>query len=140
MPRPAPGRSTLGRRTRWLLPLLVLSLGVACRRPTPATPMAVTVLSVSPEPIVVYEGQPNDVTIRGTGFDATANTVTVGPVILSAVLSRNDGTVIVLSLPDRVPSGGGAAPMLWSAGRYPLTVTNARGTSVPVMVTIQEPR
>ena len=141
MIRPAPGRFTVGRRTRWILPVLVLSLGAACRRaaPTPAS-LPVAVLEVSPEPIVVREGQPIDVTIRGTGFDATANTVTVGPVILTTVLSRSGGTVIALSLPDRVPCGGGAAPMLWSAGRYPLTVSNARGSSVPVMVTIQEPR
>ena len=141
MIRPAPGRFTVGRRTRWILPVLVLSLGAACRgtAPTPAS-LPVAVLEVSPEPIVVREGQPIDVTIRGTGFDATANTVTVGPVILTTVLSRSGGTVIALSLPDRVPSGGGAAPMLWSAGRYPLTVSNARGSSVPVMVTIQEPR
>ena len=90
--------------------------------------------------MVVREGQPNTFTIRGAGFDATANTVTVGPVTLTAVASRSSGTVIALTLPDRVPSGGGAAPMLWSAGRYALTVSNARGTSVPVMVTIQEPR
>ena len=143
MIRPAPGRISLGRRTRWVLPVLVLVLvlGAGCRRSAPAASvLPVTVLEVSPEPIVVREGQPTDVTIHGTGFDAMANTVTVGPVILSAVLSRNGGTVIVLSLPDRVPSGGGAAPMLWSAGRYALTVTNARGTSAPVMVTIQEPR
>jgi hypothetical protein len=141
MIRLAPGRFTVGRRTRWILPVLVLSLGAACRgtAPTPSS-LPVAVLEVSPEPIVVREGQPIDVTIRGTGFDATANTVTVGPVILTTVLSRSGGTVIALSLPDRVPSGGGAAPMLWSAGRYPLTVSNARGSSVPVMVTIQEPR
>ncbi len=143
MIRPAPGRISLGRRTRWVLPVLVLVLvlGAGCRRVAPASSAPpVTVLEVSPESIVVREGQPNDITIRGTGFDATANTVTVGPVILSAVRSRSGGTVIVLSLPDRVASGGGVAPMLWSAGRYGLTVTNARGTSAPVMVTIQEPR
>ena len=144
MIRPAPGRFTVGRRTRsiaWIVPVLVLSLGAGCRRSAPAASvLPVAVLEVSPEPIVVREGQPNDITIRGTGFDATANTVTVGPVILNAVLSRSGGTVIVLSLPDRVPSGGGAAPMLWSAGRYPLTVSNGRGSSAPVMVTIQEPR
>ena len=99
-----------------------------------------TVLQVSPDPIVVREGQPNTVTIRGARFDATANTVTVGPVTLTAISSRSGGTVITLTLPQRVPSGGGAAPMLWSAGRYALTVSNTRGTSVPVMVTVQEPR
>jgi len=124
-----------------MLPLLALSLGAACRRaaPTPSAP-PVAVLEVRLAPIVVREGQPIDVTIRGTGFDATANTVTVGPVILTAVRSTGGGTVIALSLPDRVPSGGGAAPMLWSPGQYALTVSNTRGSSVPVMVTIQEPR
>lgn len=140
MIRPAPGRFSLGHRTYWLLPVLVLSLGVACRRAAPAASASVAVLEVRPELIVVREGQPNTFTIRGAGFDATANTVTVGPITLTAVASRSSGTVIALSLPDRVPSGGGAAPMLWSAGRYALTVSNARGTSVPVMVTIQEPR
>ena len=139
MIRPAPGRFSRGLRMRWILPVLVLSIGGACRRVAPAA-LPVAVLEVSPEPIVVRDGQPNDVTIRGTGFDATANTVTIGSVILTAVVSGSGGTVIALSLPDRVPSGGGAAPMLWSPGRYALTVSNARGSSAPVMVTIQEPR
>ena len=125
---------------RWLLSLLLLSAIVSCRRPAQAGSDSVTVLQVSPEPIVVREGQPNAVTIRGARFDATANTVTVGPVTLTAISSRSGGTVITLTLPQRVPSGGGAAPMLWNAGRYPLTVSNTRGTSVPVMVTVQEPR
>ena len=51
---------------------------------------------------MVREGQPIDVTIRGTGFDATANTVTVGPVILTAVRSTGGGTVIALSLPEMI--------------------------------------
>ncbi|QJR36188.1 hypothetical protein [Gemmatimonas groenlandica] len=140
MIRPAPGRFSLCRRTRWIVPVLMLSLGVACRRAAPGDSAPPAVLEVSPEPIVVRAGQPNDVTIRGTGFDATANTVTVGSVILTAVVSSRGGTVIALSLPDRVPSGGGAAPMLWSPGRYALTVSNGRGSSAPVMVTIQEPR
>ena len=127
-----------GRRIRLMVPLLVLSLGVACRRVAPAA--GVAVVEVTPEPIVVREGQPNDITIRGTGFDALSNTITVGPITVATVVSSKGGTVIALSLPDRVPSGGGAAPMLWSAGRYALTVSNARGTSAPVLVTIQEPR
>ncbi len=123
----------------WLLPLLVLVIGASCRRAAPASSAVVAVDDVRPEPIVLRVGQPNDITIRGTGFDATTNTVTVGPITVAAVTSRDQGTVIALSLPDRVPSGGGAAPMLWSPGRYALTVSNARGTSAPVMVTIQEP-
>ena len=140
MIHPAPDCDMHARPMRWIFPLILLSAVVSCRRPAQAESDSVTVLQVSPEPIVVREGQPNTVTIRGARFDATANTVTVGPVTLTAISSRNSGTVIALTLPERVPSGGGAAPMLWSAGRYPLTVSNTRGTSVPVMVTVQEPR
>ncbi len=147
MIRPAPGRFPVGLRPCWIVPLLALSLGVACRRTASASALTasasalpVAVLEVSPEPIVVREGQPNDITIRGTGFDTTANTVTLGPMTATAVVSSRGGTVIALSLPDRVSSGGGAAPMLWSPGRYPLTVSTMRGTSAPVMVTIQEPQ
>ncbi len=125
---------------RWVLPLVLLSAGASCRRPAPVGSAPVAVLEVTPEPIVIRAGQPNTITIRGRGFDLTANRVTVGPVIVMAVSSRSGGTVIALTLPERVPSGGGAAPMLWSAGKYALTVSNARGTSVPVMVTVQEPR
>ncbi len=140
MLRPALGCFANGRRIRWMVPVIVLSLGVACRRTPSAAAAAVVVVEVSPEPIVVREGQPNDITIRGTGFDASSNTITVGPITVATVVSSKGGTVIALSLPERVPSGGGAAPMLWSAGRYALTVSNARGTSAPVLVTIQEPR
>ena len=140
MIHPAPDCDMHSRPMSWRLSLLLLSAAVSCRRPAQAESDSVTVLQVSPEPIVVREGHPNTVTIRGARFDATANTVTVGPVTLATISSRSSGTVITLTLPGRVPSGGGAAPMLWSAGRYPLTVSNTRGTSVPVMVTVQEPR
>ena len=125
---------------RWRLSLLLLSAVVSCRRPAQAGSDSVTVLQVSPEPIVVREGQPNTITIRGARFDATATAVTVGPITLTTISSRSSGTVITLTLPGRVPRGGGAAPMLWTTGRYALTVTNTRSTSVPIMVTVQEPR
>ena len=140
MVHPAPDCDMHVRRMRWVFLLMIFSAVVSCRRPAQTGLDSVTVLHVSPEPIVVREGQPNTITIRGARFDATANTITVGPITLTTVSSSNSGTVITLTLPERVPSGGGAAPMLWSAGRYPLTVSNTRGISVPVMVTVQEPR
>ena len=144
-----PARSRQADRIGWRVLVAVLALG--CARATVPTgspagvptgaPVGVpTVLEVSPTPIVVREGQPTAITIRGTGFDAVSNTVIVGPVTIAAVPATRGGTVLALSLPDRVPSGGGAAPMLWEPGRYPLSVATARGTSAPVTVTIEEPK
>jgi hypothetical protein len=144
-----PVRFRRADRMDWCALVAVFALGCA-RAAVPAgspagapvgAPVGVpTVLEVSPTPIVVREGQPTAITIRGTGFDAVSNTVIVGPVTIAAVPATRGGTVLALSLPDRVPSGGGAAPMLWEPGRYPLAVATARGTSAPVTVTIEEPK
>jgi hypothetical protein len=148
-----PGRSRRPDRFGWRALIAVLALGCAravvpagsSTAPPVAAPIGPlvgvpSVIEVTPTPIVVREGQPTLITIRGAGFDASSNTVTVGPVTVTAVAASRGGTVIEVSLPDRVPSGGGAAPMLWEPGRYSLTVATARGTSMPVMVAIQEPR
>ncbi len=78
------------------------------------------------------------VRIVGVGFDALENTVRVGPVTVTSVRSSDAGTVIVLMVPERVPSSGGAPPMLWQPGTYALTVENRRGTSAAVSLTIRE--
>ncbi len=131
----------------WPVAAIVLLAG--CRRADPAASSTIgtgsiaaapSVSQVLPNPIVIRQGQTTDITIRGAGFDSTNNTVFVGPITAAPVKSSSGGTVILVGLPDRVPSGGGAAPMLWSPGTYTLTVANSRGTSAPVTVTIQEPR
>lgn len=124
--------------------LLVVSLLVAtaCRRSERAaasTDTGVVITGVSPQTVTLRAGALTELVVRGTGFEASENTVTFGPVTLTSVKSTDGGTRISLTLPDRMPSGGGAAPMLWMAGDYPLTVSNRHGTSTPFSVTVKEP-
>jgi hypothetical protein len=124
--------------------LLVASflLVSACRRserPAASTDAGVAITAVTPRSITIRTGEVNELIVRGTGFDATENTVTFGPVTLTSVKSSDGGTRIALVIPDRMPSGGGAAPLLWMAGDYPLTVSNRRGTSAAFTVTVKEP-
>jgi Quinohemoprotein amine dehydrogenase, alpha subunit domain III len=118
-------------------------MATACRRAERAAASpdtGVVVTAVSPTTVTLRAGETNELVVSGTGFDAAENTVTFGPVTLTSVKSTNGGTRISLVVPDRMPSGGGAAPMLWMAGDYPLTVSNRRGTSAPMTVTVKEPR
>ncbi len=121
----------------------------ACRRPveprvsTSGAELTITdslqVIRVTPNPVIVYDGRSNEIRIEGRGFHPTSNTIALGPVTVGDVASRDNGTVLLLSVPDRVPSGGGAAPLLWVPGRYPLTVTAAGQVSVPYMTSIARP-
>jgi hypothetical protein len=90
---------------------------------------------------VVFTGTaPVMLEVTGTGFEASTNVVTLGPARITEVKSRTDGSLIEFEVPDRIPSGGGAAPVLWTSGRYPLTITTSRGTSNAVMIDVQEMR
>lgn len=131
-------------RFRQTTALLVASflMGAACRRSersAASTDTGVVVTAISPTSITVRVGEVTELVVRGTGFEATDNTIMFGPVTLTSVKSTDRGTRISLIVPDRMPSGGGAPPMLWLAGDYPLTVTNRRGTSAPFTVTVKEP-
>ncbi len=113
----------------------------SCRRSERSaapTDAGVVVTAVTPRSITIRAGEVTELIVRGTGFEAE-NTVTFGPVTLTSVKSSDGGTRISLVVPDRMPSGGGAAPMLWMAGDYPLTVSNRHGTSAPFTVTVKEP-
>ncbi len=127
-----------------LLLLLLLALS-ACRRPAAPRPSAaqttfvITVTSATPSSITIREGNPNELRIRGSGFGDTDNTVMLGPITLTSVKSTENGTLLIIRVPDRVPSGGGAAPMSWTPGTYPLTVMTPRGRSEPVTITVKEP-
>ncbi len=99
----------------------------------------VIVTRVSPNPVTVHDGRPNQIRIEGRGFHATSNTVLVGPVTIPVVASRDMGRTLTVTLPDRVPSGGGAAPMLWTPGSYPVTVATPASISASVMLTIARP-
>ena len=111
----------------------------ACRRPPARHADAVTLTQVTPPTVTLRAGEVTEIVLRGSGFDETDNTVTLGPVTVTSVKSTDGGTQIRMLVPDRVTSGGGAPPMLWVAGDYPVTVTNHRGTSASVMLTVKEP-
>ncbi len=114
-----------------------------CRRSESSSSAArnapVAVASVTPSTVTIRAGEPTELVIRGTGFDAADNAVTLGPVTLTAVPSTDQGTRISVVVPDRVVGRGGAPPLLWVGGAYPLTVTTPRGTSAPITVTVKEP-
>lgn len=75
-------------------------------------------------------------TISGTDFVADSNTVAFGPYSFDGIRSTERGTVISIGIPDRMPSRGGAAPMLWVAADYQLVVSNRHGRSTPVSVAL----
>lgn len=99
----------------------------------------VTVTHVSPAEVNFRDGIPVELLIVGAGFDPTGNTVSLGPITLTTIPSEARGTRIRFMVPDRVPSGGGAAPLLWEQGVYSLTVQTRLGTSAPVPVRVVDP-
>jgi hypothetical protein len=127
-----------------LLLLLLLSLAACRRTDAPRTSAeqrasVIRVISATPSSITIREGNPNELRIRGGGFGEDNNTVMLGPITLTNVKSTENGTLLVIRVPDRVPSGGGAAPMPWTTGTYPLTVLTPRGASTPITITVKEP-
>jgi hypothetical protein len=96
--------------------------------------------AIAPDSVQLIPGNVIEVDLRGSSFDRTSgdpqNVVRVGPVLLRAVPSRSNGTLIRIALPDAVPSGGEAPPAPWLSGRYPVTITTSRGTSDTLMLTI----
>jgi hypothetical protein len=132
---------------RWSTTVAIVLVLSACHRPaarsdSPAgiIEIAPSVSSVAPRSITMRDGEPVTLDIAGAHFDALNNTVRLGPVSITAVPSRAQGTRIAFSVPDRMPSGGAAAAVLWISGDYPLTITTARGTSAPVSITVTETR
>ncbi|MCC6888618.1 MAG: IPT/TIG domain-containing protein, partial [Hyphomicrobiales bacterium] len=71
---------------------------------------------------------PLQVTIRGTGFSRTSNTVEFGPVRIAEIASQ-DGTQLSFQVPKLVTGRGEVPPAVLSAGEYRVTVTTAAGTS-----------
>ena len=130
---------------RYLL-LVLLTLPGACWRPhhgaptTDATSIAAvgppTLSRLVPDTLQIVRGNVTTLVLEGRAFSPEENTVTVGPVRLGHVRSENEGRRIVITVPDLVESGGGAAPRPWISGDYPVQVSTAYGTSSPLMVHI----
>jgi len=98
------------------------------------------IIALSPDTVVMRDGAPAVLTLRGKGFASDSNTVQVGPVTLYGIRSTNGGTRLTLILPDRLASGGGAPPMLWTSGTFDVVINTVRGRSAVSHVTIRELR
>jgi hypothetical protein len=127
-----------------LLLFLLLALAACRRTDAPRTSAeqqtsVINVTSATPSSLTIRDGTPNELRIRGSGFGEADNTVMLGPITLTNVKSTENGTLLIVRVPDRVPSGGGAAPMAWTTGSYQLTIVTPRGRSEPITITVKEP-
>lgn len=96
--------------------------------------------AVTPDSIELLAGNVTTVDLHGSGFDTSRsspeNTVRIGSLLLRAVPSDAQGTVIHIAVPATFEGTGDAPPTRWLAGRYPVSVTTRIGTSDTVMLTI----
>ena len=96
--------------------------------------------AVTPDSVELLAGNVTTIDLHGSGFDTSRatpdNTVRIGSVILRAVPSGENGTVIHVTIPTEVSSNGEAPPSRLMPGRYGVSVTTRLGTSDTVMLTI----
>ena len=85
------------------------------------------------------EAYPITVTIYGSHFTESDNTVTFGALEIADRPSSTGGTQIVFSVPKMFPSSGEVPPMVLQPGKYEVRVTNANGTSEPAVFTLTRP-
>lgn len=98
-----------------------------------------TIDSLRPDSVFVAPGAVVEIVVQGRGFvpgTPGQNTVRFGPVRLTNVPASDDGRVIRVVVPDRVPSGGEAAPLPLETGRYDIRVETSAGTSNTMVVRV----
>jgi hypothetical protein len=92
-----------------------------------------------PDSVFVAPGAVVEIVVHGHGFAPGTpgrNTVRFGAVKLTDVPASDDGREIRVIVPDRVPSGGEAAPLPLETGRYDIRVETAAGTSNAMVVRV----
>jgi hypothetical protein len=95
--------------------------------------------SLRPDSVFVAPGAVVEIVVNGRGFvpgSPGRNTVRFGTVRLTNVPASDDGRVIRVVVPDRVPSGGDAAPLPLETGRYDIRVETSAGTSNAMAVRV----
>jgi hypothetical protein len=98
-----------------------------------------TIDALRPDSVFVAPGAVVEIVVQGRGFAPGTpgrNTVRFGSVMLTNVPASDDGRVIRVVVPDRVPSGGDAAPLPLETGRYDIRVETSAGTSNAVVVRV----
>lgn len=116
--------------------ILAACAGCATLHRAPAGPH---IDAVRPDSVMLADGAVVEVLVRGSGFEPGPpgrNTIEFGNVSIPDVPASADGREIRLVIPDRVPSGGEAAPLPLDAGRYDVRVRTSAGTSNAVSVRV----
>ena len=128
---------------RRVIPLLALASAAlaACASGAPASRAARPRLTaIAPDSVDLLAGNVTEVDLRGSAFDTSRtdpqNIVRIGALVLRAVPSSANGSVIRVAIPEAVPGGGEAPPARWMGGRYPVTVSTTKGTSDTLMLAI----
>ena len=124
------------RRLASILPLAVVAACGLFHRSNEASP---TIESLRPDSVFVAPGAVVEIVVQGHGFvpgTPGRNTVRFGTVKLTNVPASDDGRVIRVVVPDRVPSGGEAAPLPLETGRYDIRVETTAGTSNVMVVRV----
>ena len=125
------------RRAASLLPLAFLAGG--CGLFHHANAASPTIDSLRPDSVFVAPGAVVEIVVQGHGFAPGTpgrNTVRFGAARLTNVPASDDGRVIRVVVPDRVPSGGEAAPLPLETGRYDIRVETPAGTSNAMVVRV----
>ncbi len=133
-----------GVRRRTALLFTIATICVCCsgaepRRVAPIMNENPTIDRLEPGSGWAGEAYPITVTIYGSHFTASENTVTFGPVEIADRPSSAGGTQIVFSVPKMFPSRSEVPPMVLQPGEYEVRVTNANGTSEPAVFTLTRP-
>ena len=125
------------RRAASLLSLAFLAGG--CGLFHHANAASPTIDSLRPDSVFVAPGAVVEIVVQGHGFAPGTpgrNTVRFGTARLANIPASDDGRVIRVVVPDRVPSGGEAAPLPLETGRYDIRVETPAGTSNAVVVRV----
>ena len=133
-----------GVRRRTALLFTLSTICVCCSRAEPARVAPImnenpAIVRLDPSSGWAGEAYPITVTIYGSRFTESGNTVTFGPVEIADRSSSTGGTQIVFSVPKMFPSRGEVPPMVLRPGSYEVRVTNANGTSEPAVFTLTRP-
>ncbi len=112
--------------------LALLAASGACaawRRADSATPV---IARLEPDSVQVSPGAVVEVVVTGSGFvagDPGENTVHFGAAVMRRVRANDDGTRLVFTIPDVIPSGGEAPPSPVVPGPYPVRIETTHGSS-----------
>ena len=97
-------------------------------RTMPSAPAAPHLDTMTPDSANVDESSVIEVLLTGSGFTPTDNVVTFGPLSGGSAKSA-DGRHVTFYAQTQLRSRGEVPPGRLAAGAYPVTVTNANGTS-----------